>query len=170
MALRTPGMGGFELLDIHDFPGQGTALVGVLDPFWGDKGYVTAKEYSRFCNALVPLARLRKRIFDNDQSFEAVLDVANFGPAGIENARLSYFIQGKDGAVHAAGQSPALALPVGNEPISLPVSLDLSRIAKAQACKFVVRINSADGKMLAENDWDVWIYPRPSGTDFKERN
>ena len=41
-ALRTPGMGGFELLDLHDFPGQGTALVGVLDPFWDDKGYVTA--------------------------------------------------------------------------------------------------------------------------------
>ena len=32
-ALRTPGMGGFQLLDLHDFPGQGTALVGVLDPF-----------------------------------------------------------------------------------------------------------------------------------------
>ena len=44
-ALRTPGMGGFELLDLHDFPGQGTALVGVLDPFWDDKGYVTAQEY-----------------------------------------------------------------------------------------------------------------------------
>ena len=42
-ALRTPGMGGFELLDLHDFPGQGTALVGVLDPFWEDKGYVTAE-------------------------------------------------------------------------------------------------------------------------------
>ena len=36
-ALRTPGMGGFQLLDLHDFPGQGTALVGVLDPFWGEQ-------------------------------------------------------------------------------------------------------------------------------------
>ena len=61
-ALRTPGMGGFELLDLHDFPGQGTALVGVLDPFWDEKGYVTAEEYSRFCNATVPLARLAKRV------------------------------------------------------------------------------------------------------------
>ena len=164
-ALRTPGMGGFELLDIHDFPGQGTALVGVLDPFWGEKGYVTGKEYSRFCNALVPLARLRKRIFHNDQPFDAVLDVANFGPADIENARLSYFIQGRDGAVHAASQSAALALPVGNEPVSLPVFLDLSRIANAQACKFVVRINSADGKTLAENDWEIWIYPGPSSSN-----
>ena len=33
-ALRTPDFGGFQLLDLHDFPGQGTALVGVLDPFW----------------------------------------------------------------------------------------------------------------------------------------
>ncbi|HOH65743.1 MAG TPA: hypothetical protein PLX34_16960, partial [Sedimentisphaerales bacterium] len=39
-ALRTPGFGGFQLLDLHDFPGQGTALVGVLDPFWEYKGYV----------------------------------------------------------------------------------------------------------------------------------
>lgn len=44
-ALRTPGFAGFQLLDLHDFPGQGTALVGVLDPFWDDKGYVTGEEY-----------------------------------------------------------------------------------------------------------------------------
>jgi hypothetical protein len=40
-AVRTPGMGGFQLLDLHDFPGHGTALVGVLDPFWDSKGYIT---------------------------------------------------------------------------------------------------------------------------------
>ena len=40
--LRTPGMAGFQLLDLHDYPGQGTALIGVLDPFWQSKGYVTA--------------------------------------------------------------------------------------------------------------------------------
>ena len=57
-ALRTPGMGGFELLDLHDFPGQGTALVGVLDAFWDSKGYVTAGEFRRFCGSTVPLARL----------------------------------------------------------------------------------------------------------------
>ena len=67
-ALRTPGMGGFELLDLHDFPGQGTALVGVLDPFWDDKGYVTAEEYRRFCNRTVPLARLSKRVFTTDET------------------------------------------------------------------------------------------------------
>ena len=69
-ALRTPGMGGFELLDLHDFPGQGTALVGVLDPFWEGKGYVTADEYRRFCNSTVPLARMNKRVFTTDETLQ----------------------------------------------------------------------------------------------------
>jgi hypothetical protein len=56
--LRTPGLGGFQLLDLHDYVGQGTALVGVLDPFWESKGYATAEEFRKFCDTTVPLARL----------------------------------------------------------------------------------------------------------------
>ena len=37
-ALRTKDFGGFQLLGLSDFPGQGTALVGVLDAFWEEKG------------------------------------------------------------------------------------------------------------------------------------
>ena len=40
--LRTPGLAGFQLLDLHDYTGQGTALVGLLDPFWESKGYAHA--------------------------------------------------------------------------------------------------------------------------------
>ena len=47
-ALRTPGFGGFQLLDLHDFPGQGTALVGVLDPFWDSKPYLSPAEFQPF--------------------------------------------------------------------------------------------------------------------------
>ena len=38
-ALKTPGISGFQLLDLHDFPGQGTALVGLLNAFWGEQGH-----------------------------------------------------------------------------------------------------------------------------------
>ena len=31
-AMKTPQQSGFQLLDLHDFPGQGTALVGLLRP------------------------------------------------------------------------------------------------------------------------------------------
>jgi hypothetical protein len=70
-ALRTPEFGGFQLLDLHDFPGQGTALVGVLDPFWEEKGYISPEEYRRFCNTTVPLARLEKRIFVEGETMTA---------------------------------------------------------------------------------------------------
>ena len=33
-AMKTPGISGFQLLDLHDFPGQGTVLVGLLNTFW----------------------------------------------------------------------------------------------------------------------------------------
>ena len=43
-ALRTKDFGGFQLLGLYDFPGQGTAPVGVLDAFWEEKGYISPEE------------------------------------------------------------------------------------------------------------------------------
>ena len=50
-ALRTPGFAGFQMLQLHDFPGQGTALVGILSPFFKSKGYITPEEFRMFCNS-----------------------------------------------------------------------------------------------------------------------
>ena len=83
--LRTPGLGGFQLLDLHDYLGQGTALVGLLDPFWEPKSYVKAEEFKQFSNATVPLARL-KRVFTTAEKFEADVELAHYGAAPIENA------------------------------------------------------------------------------------
>lgn len=41
--LRTPSIAGFQLLDLHDFPWQGTAIVGVLNAFWESKPYCTRR-------------------------------------------------------------------------------------------------------------------------------
>src|SRR4029434_5455654 len=68
--LRTPGLSGFQLLDLHDYLGQGTALVGLLDAFWGSKGYVDAEEFREFCNTTVPLARLPRRVYTTADTFK----------------------------------------------------------------------------------------------------
>ena len=114
-ALRTPGMGGFELLDLHDFPGQGTALVGVLDPFWEEKGYVTAAEYSQFCNSTVPLARLKKRVFTTDDTLEAEIEVANYGSGPIrpEPYGLWWLLLGEDGYPANGVGLPPTNIPIG---------------------------------------------------------
>jgi hypothetical protein len=163
-ALRTPGMGGFELLDLHDFPGQGTALVGVLDPFWDDKGYVTAKEYSRFCNSTVPLARLPKRVFTSDETLEADLEVAHFGRRPI-SAVTKWKLVGAKGTTIAAGDFPARTIPVDNAIPLGHIAVPLHSAATPQQCKLVVSLeeSSATGNTshlkVYENDWDIWIYP-----------
>lgn len=159
-ALRTPGMGGFELLDLHDFPGQGTALVGVLNPFWESKGYVTAAEYSRFCNSTVPLARLGKRVFTTDETLSAQLEVAHFGPAPLQAVKPEWKLMAQDGSVFARGELAPQDIPIGNG-ISLgKINVDL-RGAKAPAeYKLVV---SLKGTPFA-NDWDVWVYPAKAAT------
>jgi GH18 family chitinase len=152
-ALRTPGMGGFELLDLHDFPGQGTALVGVLDPFWDSKGYVTPEAFRRFAGATVPLARLDRRVFTTAETLEADVEVAHFGPAPLAGARPWWRLVGEDGKTVARGALPARDVPVDNGVALGRVSVKLARLAAPRRYRLVVGLGAF------ENDWDVWVYP-----------
>ena len=40
-----PDYAGFQLLALNDYSGQGTALVGVLDVFFEEKGYINSAEW-----------------------------------------------------------------------------------------------------------------------------
>jgi hypothetical protein len=154
-ALRTPGMGGFELLGLTDFPGQGTALVGVLDAFWDDKGYVTAEEFSRFCNAVVPLARLEKRVFTADEVLSADLEVANFGAAPLTDATPYCKLVADDGRVLASQIFDRRAVPVDNGIQLGTASFSLKNIPAPARYKLVAGFAGTQ----IQNDWDVWIYP-----------
>ena len=68
-ALRTPGFGGFQLLDMQDFPGQGTALVGMLNVFMESKGLITPEAWRQFCCETVPLLRMKKYTWTTDETF-----------------------------------------------------------------------------------------------------
>ncbi|RPJ85949.1 MAG: glycoside hydrolase, partial [Acidobacteria bacterium] len=154
-ALRTPGMGGFQLLDLHDFPGQGTALVGVLDPFWDSKDYVTPEEYSRFCNSTVPLARLSKRVFTSNETLEAAIEVAHFGPRPLKGAVTDWKVVDQAGSALAAGQLLPRDIPIDNGAPLGKLSVPLTALGAPGRFKLVVGL---DGTPF-ENDWDFWVYP-----------
>ena len=156
-ALRTHRMGGFQLLGLQDFPGQGTALVGVVDPFWDDKGYVTGEEYRRFCGPTVPLARMRERVAQSGAPFRFAVDIAHFAAAPIENARIEWRIATAAGAELASGVLATRAIALGNAPLGLSAAPVLT-VQNATAAKLVVSIRQGD-RLVAQNDWDLWIYP-----------
>jgi len=168
-ALRTPGMAGFELLDLHDFPGQGTALIGVLDPFWGEKGYVTAAQYSRFCNTTVPLARLSKRVFTTGEMLEAKLEIAHFGPSPLKAGATSWKLVGDSGELWASGEFASADVPLGNGITLGMASADLRGVQAPSHGKLVVRVDEKGGGSASasrfENDWDLWVYPALSGSE-----
>jgi hypothetical protein len=154
-ALRTPGFAGFQLLDLHDFPGQGTALVGVLDPFWDDKGYVTGKEYSRFCNRTVPLVRLPKMIYLNSEALKATVELAHFGSQPLANAKLTCLLTDKQGKTIAQQTFDRNEVPLDNCIEIGAIEFPLNSIITPQQLILTVKLDNTS----FENSWNVWVYP-----------
>lgn len=153
-ALRTPGFAGFQLLDLHDFPGQGTALVGVLDPFWDDKGYVTGEEYSRFCNATVPLVRFPKMVWLNNEILDAPVEMAHFGEKEMVDATIRWSIADDTKQILQEG-SFRRGLPVGNCIPAGKIHYDLSGIKEPSRLLVTVAVENTD----IRNSWNIWVYP-----------
>lgn len=154
-ALRTPGFAGFQLLDLHDFPGQGTALVGVLDPFWDTKGYVDSREYSTFCNRTVPLARMPKLIWTNDEIFKANIEVSHFDKYPASGVTIEWKISETSGKILASGKT-AKDLPIDNCIPVIDVEFDLSSVIEPTQLVLTVEITDKN----ALNQWNCWVYPK----------
>lgn len=153
-ALRTPGFAGFQLLDLHDFPGQGTALVGVLDPFWDEKGYVTGKEYSTFCNNTVPLIRFPKMVWLNSDTLNVPIEIAHFGEKPLQAAHINWQISDRAGNKLAQG-SFTKDLPLTNCIPAGEIKYALSGIGEPSQLIVSVEVKETNSK----NQWNIWVYP-----------
>ena len=137
MCLRTPGLGGFQLLDIQDYPGQGSAYVGVLDAFMDEKGPLEALCWTDFCSDLVPLAEFEKYCWREDEQFHAHVKVANYTGEPLQGE--------------------------AEYDIDMPVS-DLLKGAEAPACVYL-RLSVDTENHHGENAWPIWIYPAENDPD-----
>ncbi|TDH24245.1 beta-glucuronidase [Segetibacter sp. 3557_3] len=154
-ALRTPALGGFQLLGLQDFPGQGTALVGVLDAFWDEKPYINAKQWSRFCNPTVPLTRMEKFVYTSDETFSAAVELYHFGKAPLANTGISWTIKDATGNLVANGVFKPKTYARGyNWPVG-DVRLSLAEFKKPSKLNLEVTVD----KTTVVNDWDFWVYP-----------
>lgn len=155
--LRTQGLGGFQLLDLHDFPGQSTATVGILDAFWESKGLIEPAEFRKFCGPSVLLLRMPKRIYRNDEAFTAKLEIAHFGPLPLTGVSVSWEVVSESGETVAHGTAGVFDIPVGNGfPLGEISDLPLNAVKQAACLQVKVR---AEGTGI-ENSWDIWVYPQ----------
>ncbi len=152
-ALRTKDFGGFQLLGLSDFPGQGTALVGVLDAFWEEKGYIRPEEYRRFCNSTVPLLRLPKLIYTNQETVKGSLEVAHFGAAPLEVTSTAWTLKTKEGKTIASGKLAHQPVGIGNCIPLGQLEIPLDKV-DVPSC---LTLEATLGDYA--NSWHIWVYP-----------
>lgn len=97
MDLRTRNMAGFQLLDIQDYPGQGSAFVGILDAFMESKGITTPEEWRQWCSPVVPLLEMKKFCFEDGEKIQAKVKVANYGGSSLKGKKLKWHLAAENG-------------------------------------------------------------------------
>lgn len=147
MDLRTPNMAGFQLLDLQDYPGQGSAYVGILDAFMDPKGLCTVREWREWCAPIVPLMNADKYCFTNDEDFEADIKIANYSGESLEGKTLSWRLGDKEGK---------MTLPDGEGLIDVgEIDVDLDDYKQATQLQLVLGIDGTE----YHNTYDIWVYP-----------
>jgi hypothetical protein len=154
-ALRTKGLAGFQLLGLQDFPGQGTALVGMLNALWQNKPYVTPKQVQRFCNAVVPLIRTQQFVYTNDETITAAVELYNYGKGELKNALINWILKDSTGKALTKGSFPAKDYAIGN---CLPVgNIQYKLSAIRSATRLNLEVAIANTAYI--NDWNMWVFP-----------
>jgi hypothetical protein len=154
-ALRTPDLGGFQLLDLQDFPGQGTALVGLLNVFMESKGIIAPEQWREFCSATVPLFLMEKYAWTTGETFTGKIRIAHFGPADLKDAKVSATLTDSNGKALASTTFPAAHIPTGGLTDIGTFTADLTSAAAAQKATLVIAIEGTSHR----NRYPVWIYP-----------
>lgn len=153
-ALRTKNLSGFQILGLQDFSGQSTALVGLVDAFWDNKGLVTPEWFAQACAPVTPLARFKKACWTNEETFVSDIEIANYGPKDL-NADVVWTLYDGD-AVIASGVVKGAEMPTGcNTRLQEGISASLDGVTAATELLLEVAVDGTSWK----NSWNVWVYP-----------
>lgn len=152
-AMRSKYVAGFQLLDLQDFSGQGTALVGMLDAFMDSKGLITPEKWRGFCSDAVILAQFGKYVYESGEKFSAMVSLSYYRPVRLMNKQISWKLSCEDKKV-AEGK---LSIPnntyglceIGSFNMNIP-KFDNSRKLTLTLC-----IENTD----IQNTYDLWVYP-----------
>lgn len=154
MSLRTSGFGGFQLLDLQDYPGQGSAYVGMLDAFMDSKGLITPEKWSEFCREIVPLLMVEKFCWTNTETLKAEVKIANYSETSLEGKDVEWTLKDQQGVLFDQGimkirSGQAGLIEVGE------IHSAMAAISKAERLNLELQIVGTSYR----NSYPLWIYP-----------
>ncbi len=153
MDLRTSDLAGFQLLDLQDYPGQGSAYVGILDAFMDSKGLISAEEWRHFCCEVVPLFETEKFCWTNNESLTGKVKLANYGATAFTEKFLNWTLKADEKIMHSGKFE--LNSHQGELTEAGTITSGLMSIDKATKVTLELSIPGTS----YQNSYPLWIYP-----------
>jgi len=149
--LRTPDMSGLVLLGLQDFPGQGTALVGMLNSHLRPKPYDFARpeRFAAFFRDQLPLALLERYTWLNRETLHAEVSVANYGDDAISGP-LRWRLRGE--GFDREGVLAAPAFPRGELTPAGTLEIPLASIQNPTRLELTLEVGDT------ANRYPIWVY------------
>lgn len=153
--LRSSKSAGFQLLSINDFPGQGYAPVGILDPFWDSKGLITPEKFREFCAPTVALLRYAKSSYYTDETFTGKAEIYNFSQSGIKNAKIRWWLTDDSGRTLKKGNLKTQNIGIDDVFPAGEFTFDFNGMTSPQKLTVHMSVNDK-----IKNSWNIWVYPK----------
>ena len=151
-ALRTEAFSGISLLSLQDFPGQGTALVGMMNAHMEPKPYGFAKpeRFATFFRDVLPMALLPRYVYTAGEEICFTARVANYGKTDLEGP-LAWSLEGERTVLSGAGGFPRI--PAGTLSRGETIRIRLPEAEAAARLTLTIRYCGSG------NQYPLWVYP-----------
>ncbi|MBR1593005.1 MAG: beta-glucuronidase [Ruminococcus sp.] len=162
-AMRSEYISGFQLLDLQDFSGQGTALVGMLNALMQEKSFVREnnirEKWRYFCSDMVILAEIDDFVVTVGQKLKIPVLVRNMCGKTLHDLKIAWSTDGEQEYIYIPRLGQGLSR-VGEIEFTVPFS-GLNDIDM----RLMTRDGGLTDKPLAVNYYELWAYPEKNKTD-----
>ena len=159
-ALRSKNLAGFQMLDLQDYSGQGTALVGPLNALMKNKGLISPKDWRSFCSSAVVLGEFDSFVVTAGDHFTLKVKLAYYRKKPLKKVKLKVALFDAD-----AGKLVSEA----QKDVEIPEETGLFTLAEFETKvpddnemeRYDLSLSVWDGEdIIAENRYRLWAYEK----------
>lgn len=154
--LRSREVSGFQLLDLQDYTGQGTALVGVLNAMMENKGLISAEEWREFCAGTVVLGEFASFTGMMGEDIRFDVQISECDPEKQHTCIRCTLMDGER-ELYACDVTPGARQGRLTDAVSVTFPAECYRDAmQERIMRLTVALTLADG---TRNHYPIWLIP-----------
>jgi hypothetical protein len=170
MDLRSRNLAGFHLLDLQDYPGQGSAYIGILDAFMKNKVFIENNEWQGFCSPVVPLLITDRLSYLSGDTLKAQIKIANYEETSLKGLTLNWSISTCQDDYFGARDPETLVegdMTINTDSTGL---IDVGQFSTVMNSEYPNRLKLCLAiNHNQTNAYDLWVYPKKEISDKDEK-